>query len=74
MSVAVHITGHGRTPGVETTFTENVSSRGARVTSMRRWSADELRSSGLRGHRRDGHIQDLLVGVPDACRPAAKRL
>ena len=42
MAVAVHISGHRRTPGVETTFTENVSSRGARVTTTRRWRANEL--------------------------------
>ncbi len=41
MAVAVHITGYGRAPGVETTFTENVSSRGARVSSIRRWRANE---------------------------------
>ena len=41
MAVAVHISGHGRAPGVETTFTENVSSRGARVTSSRRWRANQ---------------------------------
>jgi hypothetical protein len=41
MTVAVHLSGHRRTPGVETTFTENVSSRGARVASIRRWRANE---------------------------------
>ena len=41
MAIAVHISGHGRAPGVETTFTENVSSRGARVSSIRRWRANE---------------------------------
>ena len=41
MAVAVHISGHGRTPGTETTFTENVSSRGARVSSIRRWRAND---------------------------------
>ncbi len=42
MAIAVHISGHGRAPGVETTFTENVSSRGARVVSTRRWRANEM--------------------------------
>jgi hypothetical protein len=42
MAIAVHISGHGRTPGVETTFTENVSSRGARVASTRRWRPNEM--------------------------------
>ena len=41
MAIAVHISGHGRLPGVETTFTENVSSRGARVSSSRRWRPNE---------------------------------
>jgi hypothetical protein len=41
MAVAVHISRLGRTPAVETTFTENVSSRGARVSSMRRWRRNE---------------------------------
>jgi hypothetical protein len=41
MAVAVHISGHRRAPGVETTFTENVSSRGARVSSIRRWRPNE---------------------------------
>jgi len=42
MAIAVHISGHGRAPGVETTFTENVSSRGARVVSVRRWRLNEM--------------------------------
>lgn len=41
MEVAVVISGHQRIPGVENTFTENVSSRGARVVSIRRWNAND---------------------------------
>jgi hypothetical protein len=41
ITIAVHISGHGRTLGVETTFTENVSSRGARVSSIRKWQTNE---------------------------------
>ena len=41
MTVAVHIAGHGRVSDVETTFTENVSSRGARVPSVRQWRTNE---------------------------------
>ena len=41
MTVAVHISGHELAPGVETAFTENVSSRGARVSSIRRWRPNE---------------------------------
>jgi hypothetical protein len=41
MEVGVQITGHAALPGTETTFTENVSARGARVVSMRRWKLNE---------------------------------
>jgi len=41
MEVGVHISGHGAFPGTETTFTENVSSRGARVLTSRRWRINE---------------------------------
>jgi hypothetical protein len=41
MEVGVHISGHGALPGTETTFTENVSSRGARVLSTRRWKIND---------------------------------
>jgi hypothetical protein len=40
MAVAVRIAGHADRPGVETTFTENVSPRGARVLTSRRWKRD----------------------------------
>ncbi len=41
MTVAVHISGH-QSSSVETTFTEeDVSSRGARVPSVRRWRLNE---------------------------------
>lgn len=41
MAVGVRIAGHALLPGVETTFTEDVSSRGAKLYSARRWKADE---------------------------------
>ena len=41
MTVAVHLSWPGLTSEVETAFTENVSSRGARVTSIRRWRPNE---------------------------------
>ncbi len=41
MEVAVQIAGNERVPGVETTFTENVSSRGARVVTVRRWQPED---------------------------------
>jgi len=41
MTVAVHISGHQSGTPTETTFTEDVSSRGARVPSVRRWRPNE---------------------------------
>ncbi len=41
MQVGVRISGNTFMPGVESTFTENVSSRGARVRSVRRWRIGE---------------------------------
>jgi hypothetical protein len=41
MEVGVRITGHVSTPGTETTFTENVSTHGARVISTRRWKIND---------------------------------
>jgi hypothetical protein len=50
MEVGVQITGHPALPGTETTFTENVSSRGARVLSVRRWKpGDRLTIATLTG-------------------------
>ena len=42
MAIAVHISGYERAPGVETTFTENVSSRGARVLRTAHARPDDL--------------------------------
>lgn len=41
MQVGVRISGNSFMPGLESTFTENVSSRGARVRTVRRWRAGE---------------------------------
>ncbi len=41
MEVGVDISGHSVLPGTEYTFTENVSSRGARVLSTRRWKIND---------------------------------
>jgi hypothetical protein len=50
MEVAVQIAGNTYTPGVETTFTQNVSSRGARVVTVRRWQPnDRLTIASLPG-------------------------
>lgn len=41
MEVAVVLNGHSQMPGAEATFTEDVSARGARVVTIRRWAPDE---------------------------------
>jgi hypothetical protein len=41
MEVGVRLSGHSAVPGTETTFTQNVSSRGARVLSSRRWKVND---------------------------------
>jgi hypothetical protein len=41
MEVGVILDGHSKMPGKENTFTENVSARGARVVTIRRWTPDE---------------------------------
>ena len=37
MEIPVVLDGHRLVPGTESTFTENVSTKGARVISVRRW-------------------------------------
>jgi hypothetical protein len=41
MAVAIRISSNEPVPGSETSFTENVSARGARVVSSRRWQLNE---------------------------------
>lgn len=41
IEVGVHIIGHAELPGSEATFTQNVSSCGARVFSIRRWQIND---------------------------------
>ena len=41
MEIPVVLNGHRQLPGTESTFTENVSTRGARVLSTRRWEQGE---------------------------------
>ena len=48
MEIPVVLDGHRRTPGAESTFTENVSAHGARVVSVRRWDKGESLTFGLR--------------------------
>jgi PilZ domain len=41
MEIGVQISGHAALPGTETTFTENVSMRGVRVLTARRWKTND---------------------------------
>ena len=41
LEIGVYLDGHHDFPGAESTFTENVSPRGARVVSFRRWKKNE---------------------------------
>jgi hypothetical protein len=41
MEVGVRISVHPKSPGIETTFTDDVSPRGARVLTARRWKTDD---------------------------------
>lgn len=41
MEIGVHISGHAALPGTEETFTENVSARGVRVLTARRWKTND---------------------------------
>jgi hypothetical protein len=41
MEVGVQISGHSDQPGIETTFTQNVSTKGARVLTSRRWQLND---------------------------------
>lgn len=64
MEIAVVISGHAETPGVESTFTENVSLRGARVVTVRRWQPDERltlasRTGEFRSTARVAYCQSL---------------
>ena len=41
MEIGVYLEGNRQVPGAESTFTENVSARGARVVSVRRWELND---------------------------------
>src|SRR5579863_27219 len=41
MEVGVQISGHAEIPGAEATFTQDISSHGARVFSIRRWQIND---------------------------------
>src|ERR1700730_4496130 len=64
MEIPVLIDGHRQVPGSESTFTENVSARGARVVSVRRWDQGEKlifasRTGDFRSSARVGYCQQL---------------
>ena len=64
LEIPVVLDGHRRVPGTESTFTENVSARGARVMSVRRWELDErltfvLRTGEFRSSARVAYCQPV---------------
>jgi hypothetical protein len=64
MEIPVLIDGHREAPGWESTFTENVSARGARVISVRRWEQGEplkfaSRTGEFRSSARVAYCQSL---------------
>jgi hypothetical protein len=64
MEIPVLIDGHRQAPGSESTFTENVSARGARVVSVRRWEQGEpltlaSRTGEFRSSARVAYCQPL---------------
>jgi hypothetical protein len=64
MEIPVVLDGHRKVPGSESTFTENVSSRGARVVSVRRWEQGEnllfaSRTGEFRSSARVAYCQPL---------------
>ena len=73
MEIPVVLEGHRQLPGVETTFTENVSAKGARVISVRHWEKDarvtlasrsgEFRSSARVAYCQPIHGDGYAIGV-----------
>jgi len=73
MEIPVVLDGHRRMPGTESTFTENVSARGARVVSTRRWElgepltfvsrTGEFRSSARVAYCHSLQSEDFAIGV-----------
>src|SRR2546426_10548575 len=64
MEIPVLIDGHRDAPGSESTFTENVRARGARVESVRRWEHGEplvfaSRTGEVRSPARGAYCQPL---------------
>ena len=64
MEIGCHLEGNRQVPGAESTFTENVSSNGARVVSVRRWEPDDrliftARNGEFRSSARVAYCQPL---------------
>jgi hypothetical protein len=64
MEIPVVLEGHRQIPGVESTFTENVSVKGARVVSIRHWNKGALlifasRTGEFRSSARVAYCQPL---------------
>ena len=64
MEIPVIIGGHRHVPGTEATFTENVSAKGARVVSVRRWEQGDKvifasRTGEFRSSARVAYCQPL---------------
>jgi hypothetical protein len=73
MEIPVVLDGHRQMPGLEATFTENVSARGARVLSVRHWQkgdavmlasrTGEFRSSARVAYCQRLHGEGYAIGV-----------
>jgi PilZ domain len=73
MEIPVVLEGHRKIPGVESTFTENVSAKGARVVSVRHWDrgaqltlasrTGEFRSSARVAYCQPLHGDGYVIGV-----------
>ena len=64
MEIGVFLEGNRQVPGAESTFTENVSARGARIVSVRRWEPDDrlmltARNGEFRSSARVAYCQPL---------------
>ena len=73
MEIPVVLEGHRKMPGVEATFTENVSARGARVVTVRHWDkgarlilasrSGEFRSSARVAYCQPLHGDGYAIGL-----------
>jgi hypothetical protein len=73
MEIPVVLEGHRQMPGAESTFTENVSARGARVVSIRHWDkgaqllfasrTGEFRSAARVAYCQPLHGDGYAIGV-----------